>query len=659
MKELPSAAGAPPRSLPGGEPAKPGRGRLKIFLGYAAGVGKTYRMLSKAALLREGGSDIVIGVVETHGRAETEMLLSEMEMIPRRTVHHQGLTVGELDLDAVLRRSPAYVLVDELAHTNAPGSRHEKRWQDVEEILAAGIHVYTTFNIQHTEGLHDIVRQITGIDVRETVPDRVVEKADEIELVDLPPAELLERLRQGKVYIPERAREATLHFFTEGNLLALRELALRSASQHVSADVHAYLEENAIDGPWDASARIAVCVGDGPRAERLLRVGHRLARSLNAVWFAVHVDLPSALEQGMEEKLRLEKNLELASELGATVVRLSGRRIADEVASFARAKNVSLIIVGSSRQSVFRRLRKGSPASQIIRRGSPAQVLVTGGFDRADEAMPRSPLPAPRATLEPYPIATSVLGLIATVFLCNALRPYLSTFNLAMVYLLFVAGSAIVTNMWTGIVFAAVSVVAFDFFTIPPYYSFSVNDLQYVPGLAVMFLVGVAINVLAETVHRQARASKEREAFMAQLSDFNGTLLRAHTFAEVLGAAMRSISELFDCDAVFLLPDNARQLQPVSTGGDRAFDEHEKGVAAWVFHNRQPAGFQTNTLAASRWHHVPLVVGGKSLGVLAILPHVRAQFGKDRQRLLHAYVSVISLALLNSPTAPQPDFLPQ
>jgi two-component system sensor histidine kinase KdpD len=384
-----------------------------------------------------------------------------------------------------------------------------------------------------------------------------------------------------------------------------------------------------------------------------------LAKSLNAEWFAVHVDLSSEIDQSTEERLRLERHLELARELGATIVRLSGNRVATEVANFARSKNISLIIVGYSRRSLLQRLIRGSVVSEIIKKSSPAQVLVTEGFDLGEE--PRFPQTA--ITKEP-PINIGIvllcsIGLVLTTTLGVLLRPYLNTLDLAMIFLLFVSGSAIVTNMWEGIVFAAMAVIAFDFFTVPPYNSFSVSDLQYVPGFIIMFFVGVAINALARMVQKQARVSKEREAFMTHLSDFSVTLLRAHTFQEVLGSATRSIGELFDSDAIFLLPDHEQHLQPVYTGSDRSFDEREKGVAAWVFHNKQPAGFETNTLAASKWHHVPLIVSGKSLGVLAVAPHNALSFGKDRQRLLHAYVNVISLSLLNSPVTPMPDFEPR
>jgi len=637
----------------------PPKGYLKIFLGFAAGVGKTFKMLEKAQLLKRNGHEVVIGIVETHGRKETEALTQDLEVIPLRQTAYEGFTMRELDLDAVLRRKPGYVLVDELAHTNVPGSRHEKRFQDIGEILKAGINVYTTLNIQHVEGLHDIVKQITGVDVQETVPDRVLEEAEEIEVVDLPPDDLLVRLKQGKVYIPERAKEAELHFFTQGNLLALRELALRSASQHASDEMHDYLEEHEITGPWDASSRILVCIDTAPASAKLLRIGHRLAKSLNAEWFAVHVDLPPSVRDGVEAKLKLEQNLELARELGATVVRVAGMSIADEVATVAKDRNISLIIVGHSKRPLIARLLGASVVTKIIRKSSPAQVLVT------DDAGPDVTSVIPRGRVirdvafSPRSILACIVGLAVTSGLCVLLRPFLNTLDLAMIFLLYVAGSAIITDMWTGIAFAALAVTAFDLFVIPPYFSFSAADIQYIPGFAVMFLVGVTINVLAERVQLQAQASREREAFMSHLADFSQTLLKAHTFAEVLGSATRSIGELFDCDAVFLLPDSEGRLQPVYTGNDAAFDEKEKGVAAWVFHNKQPAGFETHTLSASRWHHVPLVVGGESLGVLAIAPHGSRSFGKERQRLLHAYVNVISLAILNSPVMPLADFLPQ
>lgn len=632
-------------------------GLLKIYLGYAAGVGKTYRMLKAALAQREAGREIVIGIVETHGRDDILRLVPEFESVPLLRSTHGGLTVEELDLDAILRRKPDTVIIDELAHTNRGDVRHRKRWQDVEELLAAGINVHTTLNVQHVEGLHDLIAQITGIDVQETLPDRIIEEADDIEIVDLPPEELVQRLRAGKIYVPEQAKEATRNFFTERNLLALRELALRYVSRQVGNAVGRYLADNDITGPWDSSGRIMVCVTADPLSGKLLRVGRRLAGALNAEWIAVHVDVLSASERSVEEKVLLEQHLELARELGATIVRQSGLGMADEISALAQARNVSIIVVGRSRRQGWSRLLRPPLAASLLRRRVPAQVLAVDDGSTARSDPPVTGLGAKKSPFSLRSLALSAAGLMATTIMCLLLRPVLNPLNVAMIYLLFVACSSVILDLRTGLFFAALSVAVFNFFFIPPYLSFNIHDLEYIPSFSIMFLVGASTNFLTEIIKKQVQRSKEREAFMSHLYDFSATLLTAQTFGEVLESAVRGINGVFDCDAIFLLPDAQGELTHLYTPDALTMTEHERGIATWALRNKQPAGLGTDTLSGGTWHHLPLAVAGKSLGVLSIAPH-GGDFGKDRQRLLQAHVNIIALALFNSRTAPMPDLPP-
>ncbi len=363
------------------------RGKLKIFLGYVAGVGKTYAMLEAAHQRKEEGVDVVVGYVETHGRKETEALVKDLEVLPRQQVEYHGTTLTDMDLDAVLARRPQLVLVDELAHTNAPGLRHPKRYQDVEEILDAGINVYTTVNIQHLESLKDVVQQITGVTVRETVPDRMIDEAYEIELVDLPTDELLQRLREGKVYIPDQAARALEKFFRKGNLTALRELSLRRAAERVDSQMLNYMHTKSIPGPWPAGDRIMVCISSHPLGERLVRAGRRLADDLNAEWYVVFVETPGHLHMPAQNRLRMQQNLQLAEELGARVVNITSESVADAVIEFARQHNITKIIAGKPLRPRWFEILRGTVIDQIIRNSGQIDVyVVSEGIETSAES---------------------------------------------------------------------------------------------------------------------------------------------------------------------------------------------------------------------------------------------------------------------------------
>lgn len=626
------------------------KGYLKIFLGYVAGVGKTYRMLSEARFLKEKGHDVVAGLVETHGRIETEELLKGLDVLPRKKIEYGGILLDELDIDGVLERKPEFILVDELAHTNVPGSRHKKRYHDVEEILDAGINVYTTLNIQHIESVKDIIYQITGVEVRETVPDRIIELADKIEIVDLPTEELLQRLEEGKVYIPEKAQQAILKFFKERNLVALRELVLRYATRWVDYDMQKRLEKEGIQGPWEASSRIMVCINSRSSSENLIRLAHRFADNFNAEWFAVYVEPSYKIKMGTEENLQLEKNLKLSEELGGKVLRLTGIDIAEEIVSFAKFKNISLIVIGHSERSRIETWIRGSVVNEIIRKGSPIQVLVVegGNGSEKEEILPRIDR-KDYMDLSTYwkPFSVSLISIIITAIVCYFLRPFLEAVNIPMIFIIPIVLSGLIAGRKGGILASIMAVAFFDFFFVPPYFTFSVEDLRFIPTFTVLFIVGIITSFLADTVKKQVENTRQREEFIASLYDFSKDLLVSRNLEDFLNRITNYIGDLFNYDVLISLPDDNDNLKIVSRRGNNVnFDDSDLGVANWVFDNERPAGYKTDTLASSKWYYLPLSAHGLKLGVLAV-----ASFDSDitneQKHLLESYTGIVSIALAN------------
>lgn len=624
------------------ESAKPSRGRLKVFLGAAAGVGKTYHMLEDAQSLKSEGLDVVVGLVETHGRPETEALLDGLEIIPRRQVEHGGLVLTEMDLDAVLARHPQLALVDELAHTNAPGSRHAKRVQDVEELLEAGINVNTTLNIQHVESLNDIIYQITGVRVRETVPDKVLEDADEVEVVDIPPEALLQRLREGKVYVPPKAEQAVQRFFRKGNLLGLRELALRYTARKVDKEMRSYMETHDILGPWPAGSRLMVAISTGQLSEHLARIGQRMAADLDAEWFAVHVESPQDVELSALAREQLARNLWLAEELGAKVEILTGHNMADEIISFARTHNITLIIVGLPRKGGWRRMLRGSVVNELTQKSGSIHVLVIGSSQANKMGA------EPKATgLDWRPISGSVLSVAVTALICWMLQPWLGFVNTAMIMLLPVVLSSSTWGRQAGIVTSFLAVMVLDFFFVQPLFSFSVADLQYLPTFFVFFVVAIVTSFLAELVRWQGESARQRERFVSSLYEFSRSLMAAKNQEELLSSASKEISEAFDCDVLILLPEKSGLLRVAAqTGIGMTVDERKLGVATWVFQNGQVAGRGTETLSSASLFYMPLKVHGGIVGVLAV-----AQKKPDlvllpeQRRLLESLANIVALEL--------------
>jgi two-component system sensor histidine kinase KdpD len=600
------------RRIAAGEPRT--RGRLKVFFGASPGVGKTYAMLEAARARRKEGVDVVIGWVETHGRAETAALAEGLERVPPRDVEYRGVTLHELDLDAALARKPGLLLLDELAHSNAPGSRHAKRWQDAEELLEAGIDIYTTLNVQHVESLNDLVNRVTGVAVRETVPDRVLDAADDLEFVDLPPEELLKRLADGKVYLAEGAAQAARHFFRRGNLLALRELALRRTAEHVDADVQDYRRDHEIEPTWPVAERILVCVRPNPDSDRLVRAARRMAARLKAEWIVAYVESPAQPPLSEGERKALGNTVKLAEDLGAETVTLSASTVSEALLGFARKRNVSRIVIGRPLHSRWRDRLKGSLLDEIVRGSGGIEVMVIPGGKKEEGGAPG----AARRSGPPfaYPVAVGVVVLCTLV--CWAMFRWFDKSNLIMVYL---AGVALVAT-WYGrrvsALAAVLSVAAFDFFFVPPYLTFAVSDTQYAVTFTVMLLVGLLISTLASRVKAQAESARGRAARTQILYATSRDLAGAKTVEEVVHAVSRHVSEILQGPAEILLPGPEGGLATAADGP--AGDPREIAVAQWVLDHGRPAGLGTDTLPAAAGLYVPLQGSQSVLGVLGVRP---------------------------------------
>ena len=620
------------------------RARLKIFFGASAGVGKTFAMLVEAHERRRDGADVVVGLVETHGRSETAALLNGLEQLPRLGVEHRGSTLPEFDLDAALARRPSLVLVDELAHTNVPGSRHRKRWQDVLELLDAGIDVYTTLNVQHVESLIDVVAQVTGVTVRETVPDSVLDRADEVELVDLPPDDLLQRMREGKVYMAEQAGRALEGFFRKGNLIALRELALRQTAQRVDAQMESYRRAAGIAEPWTVRERILVCIGDADRGVRLVRAARRMAVALKAEWIVVHVETPGQVRESRADRDALVDVLGLAEDLGAETAILTGLRVADELLHLARERHVSRIVVGKPRRARWFAWLPGTLANRLLQGGGTMDVHVLAGEDVAEAPAPRPQAPAPvqwRAYAGALPVAA------VSTAIAWAMEGRFELSNLAMVYLLGVTVVAVAFGRGPAIFASVLSVGLFDFCFVPPYFQFGVSDTQYVVTFAVMLVVAVVIGTLTSRTRDQAQAARARERRTAALYQLSRDLSVGRSVPVLVESAVSRIHDVFAARAAVLRPGDHGRLAPVGDPGD-VFDggDHELGVAQWAFDHAQPAGLGTDTLPASRAMHLPLLASGHTLGVLSVRPSEAQRItGPDRLQMLQAFANQTAVAL--------------
>ena len=623
-------------------------GQLKLFFGAAPGVGKTYAMLESARQKRAEGVDIIVGLVETHGRKETEALLEGLEILPRRNIEYRGAVLKEFDLDSALRRKPAIMLVDELAHTNAPGSRHKKRWQDVYELLGAGISVYSTVNVQHLESLNDVVSQITGINVRETVPDFLLDRADEIELIDLPPDDLLQRLREGKVYMPEQAAAAIENFFRKGNLIALRELALRRTADRVDEQMQVYRQDKGIKAIWPAGERILVCVGHNPRSIRLIHAARRLAAGLRAEWIAVHVEAPSRVRTSESDIKQLGDHMRLAESLGAETAVLSGQRMSEEVITYARSRNVSRIIIGKPTHARWKDKLFGSPLDEIVRGSGDIDVYVISG-DVAEPHLHPAARSRPRSWRK-REFAWSILTVAGCTGLARIMSPYFERLDVAMIYLLGVVLISSRTSKWPALFTTIMSVAAFDFFFVPPLYTFAISDVRYFITFLVMFLVSFIISRLTLRVRQQAEAARLRERRTAALYSMSRELVRERGAQRLSEIAIRHMSEMFDSGVAILIPDEGGRLVQAGAG-DAVFtpDQQELSVAQWVLEHRQAAGLGTDTLPGAKALYLPLVASSGAVGVAGILPKNAGDgFEPEQFHYLEAFANQTAIAIERS-----------
>ena len=598
------------------EERKQARGKLRIFFGATAGVGKTYAMLEAAHEQREDGVDVVIGWVETHKRAETEALLQGLEILPPRLVEYRGTHLREFDLDAALKRRPTLILMDELAHTNAPGSRHAKRYQDVQELLDAGIHVYTTVNVQHLESLNDVVTQITGVAIHETVPDSMLEQADDVELIDLPPDDLLQRLKDGKVYVPEQAAHAIENFFRKGNLIALRELALRRTADRVDEQMQVYRHDHAIPRTWPAAETIMVCVNLNPRGARLVRAARRMAAGLHAKWLAVYVQTPEHLRLPEADRSRGVQTLRMAERLGAETVTLSGHRVSQEILSYARTRNVSKIIVGKPVRTRLKEMVFGSVVADLVKESGEIDIYVITG--EAGESRPLMPRVFQR-TSDWSAYGKGLLVVALSTALAWLMFPYFSPANLIMVYLLGVTLVASRFGRGPSVLASVLSVLAFDFFFVPPYFSFAVSDTQYVITFGVMLVIALVISTLTVRIRQQAEAARQREQRTAALYAMSRELTTHRRVENMVRVATRHIRDMFQGQIAVLLPDPAGRLM-LQPGEQVSFvyDAKNKGVAQWVFDHAEMAGSGTETLPGADALYLPLVASRGVIGVLAV-----------------------------------------
>jgi len=629
--------------LANAEEADTGQGKLKLFLGYAPGVGKTYTMLEAAHQLKREGRDVVAAYVESHGRSETDALLVGLEVLPKAAIEYQGVRLPELNIDAALARKPQIALVDELAHTNVPGSRHEKRWQDIEELLAAGIDVYTTVNVQHFESLNDVVAQITGVTVRETVPDRLLDLAAEIRLVDIPPEDLLQRLREGKVYIPEQAARATEQFFRPGNLIALRELSLRRAASRVDEEMRAYMEMQSITGPWPVSERLLVCASGSPFSEKLIRTTRRLAEELKAQWFTIYIETPSVGRQQQENRERIWRDLRLAESLGAEVATLTATSVAEAIIEYAMRHNVTRIVVGKPAKPRWREFFRPPIVDQLIRLSGTIQIHVVSISGVA--AKPGGQKYHPHHAIPWFDYLAS-LGLVAAAtVLAFLVRPLLSPTNMVMIYLLAVVMAAAQLGLKPAVLTAAAGVLAFDFFFISPQGSFTVDDTEYLFTFLGLFIVGVVISTLVAKARERADAMRERELQTESLYYLSRDLATAANMESIMMAVIKNINATLNAELSILIPQGEQMKISAISAGLKLSDK-ELAVADWAFRNRREAGMGTETLSSAELLYLPLATSVSVLGVLGIKLEKASDFHSPHsRRLLGAFVTQISLAM--------------
>lgn len=624
--------------------AQEGKGRLKVFLGAAPGVGKTYEMLTNAAARRRAGKDVVIGVVETHGRRETEDKAHGFEVIARKRIDYLGHVLEEMDIDAILARKPDLVLVDELAHTNAHGSRHDKRYQDVEELLEAGIDVYSTLNVQHLESLNDLVASFTKVRVRETLPDRVIENAD-LEVVDILPDELIERLREGKVYVPDEATRALGHFFSKSNLSALRELALRRAAQAVDAQMLDYMRANAVGGTWAVGDRLVVAISEQPGAAELVRAAKRLADALHAPWTAVHIETPRSNAFDSAENTQLAETMHLAAQLGANVATVPAVSVLDGLTRFAAEARATQLIVGKSVRSRWFEMRHGSIVDRLVRETPGLAVHVLPLEAHASRPSPRREARAGAwGSAAGYVVSLGLTALVTILGMAIFGRGNIT--NIGMLFLLPVLVAATRFGLRTGIVTGLASSLAYNFFFIPPTHTFTIEDPQNI--ITVLVLLGVAIvgSQLAARVREHALLAQASSAQNSSLAGFARQLTGISTMDELAHVLCAEVGRLLDGNTILLIPEHDSLGVRASSPPGCKLEMLDDAAARWTFDNNKPAGRGSDTLTASEWLFYPVGSAGKVLAVFGLSrSDARAPIRSDQMPLLLSLLDQAGLAL--------------
>ena len=585
-----------------------------------------------------------MGYVEPHNRPETAALLDGLEAIPPLMMEYRGTQLREFDLDAALKRHPALILVDELAHTNAEGMRHAKRWQDVLELIDAGINVYSTVNIQHLESLNDVVAQITGTIVRETLPDAVLERADEIELIDLSPDDLLQRLREGKIYAPAQAELAMGSFFRRGNLMALRELALRRTAEQVDSDMQSYRQDKSVEPVWPAGERILVCISPSPMAARVVRAAKRMAAGLHAEWITVYVETPRAAQLSGEARSRLIQTLQLAEQLGSETATLSGYDVAEEILTFARRRNVTKVIVGKPIHSTWRDVVFGSVLNSLVRRSGDIDVYVISGEGETT----RSPMQ--RMWRRPHQLKRylwAFLIIVACTILASLMFPYFAPANVVMVFLVGIVIVAARFGRGPSILMSIISVIAFDLFFVPPHLTFGVNDTQYLVTFAVLLLVGLTISSMTVRIKEQAETARERERRTSSLYEMSREFASTNSIEALTQTAVKHIQDAFHSRVALLLTESDGQLKTYGSEQiEENLTEHERNVARWVYDHRQRAGRNTQTLPGSHGLYLPMNTSQGQIGVLGIyIVEEDYLLSPDQMHLLETYANQTAVAI--------------
>lgn len=622
------------------------RGRLKIFLGAAPGVGKTYEMLMSGRARKADQVDVVIGVVETHGRRETEALVDGFEIIPRKRIDYRGQWLEEMDLDAILARRPTLVLVDELAHTNAAGSRHPKRYMDVQELLSQGIDVYTTLNIQHVESLNDVVAQITHVRVRETVPDSIIDRADDVEIIDLTPDDLIKRLKDGKVYVPTTARHAIENYFSPGNLTALRELALRRTAQRVDEQLLNHMQAHAISGPWAAGDRVLVCIDYSRNSASLVRHARRLADRMRAPWAVVHLETPQSATVSDEQKDRLATSMRLAQQLGAETVTLPALRPSREIIAYANANNFTHIVVGRPSKPRWQQWWQGSVTHELIRHAGNINVHVFSGDTKEDEpergvkpAQPPKPF-----RVEPYLLSTAfvVLAIAAGALLDQTL----DVRNLALVLLMAVLAAAVRGGLGPGLYASVLGALSFNFFFLEPRYTFTVRDPESLVALSFYLGVALVASNLTAAVQRQAAAARQRARTTEDLYLFSKKLAGTGTLDDVLWATAFQIASMLKLRVVILLPENGTIAVRAGYPPDDTLVDADIAAAKWAWEHNRPAGRAADTLPGAKRLYLPLRTGREALGVIGLDNDKQGPLlTPEQQRLFDALADQAALAV--------------